>query len=72
MWGNYCGGRCDGIADGKEPRTDDGGLDQVLLPNTAADSSCHAFCPCTLGQHDMRMLFVVMASLPNKCYRSSS
>lgn len=48
MWGNYCGGRCDGSDAGKEPLTGDGGLDQVQ-PGWLKESAAQPVLP--FGMH---------------------
>lgn len=44
VWGNYCGGKCDGVKEGKEPlsTSEDGGLDQVHSVEKLPKSSCRA------------------------------
>lgn len=40
VWGNFCGGSCDGTSEGKDPITGDGGLDQVRLLLPACVAAC--------------------------------
>jgi hypothetical protein len=61
VWGNYCGGSCDGSSAGKDPLTGDGGLDQA----------CYDHDRCLEDNNDLQAsTYCTFSGTPN-CYCDS-
>ncbi|KAI7844556.1 hypothetical protein COHA_001914 [Chlorella ohadii] len=63
VWGNYCGGKCDGVKEGKEPlsTSEDGGLDQA----------CYEHDRCLEENRDLEASTYCAASGTPNCFCDS-